>query len=211
MQDLNVNNTPTASPLNKKKRLRKISSRVPIDMLLQIQVPSDLVDEEVLKKRLRKQLTCCDINEVTTSGLTALNQCALDGNLDSTKILIELGARVNKKDRFGWTALHYAASEGYVEICRLLLRKGANLRAENKEGQFPVEVTDEQVIVRLLLRATMLFNLPPLEQDARKHSLWKGGTLPEDQDWNSRVVRLDRVQMRRSLRQQHWLLYKTGV
>lgn len=162
--------SPNGSPLQ--KRRKRLSRRVPIDMVVQLQIAAvdQPKDREALKKRLRKQITCCEINEITTSGLTALNQCVLDGNLESAKMLVELGANVNKKDRFGWTALHYAASEGYEEICRFLLRCGANVRAEDKEGKFPVEVTDDESILRILLRATLLYNMPPLDKESLQHS-----------------------------------------
>ena len=169
MQDLTVTSSPGSSPTQKKRR--RISRKVPIDMMLQVQIASvQPKDREALKKRLRKQLTCCEINEITTSGLTALNQCVLDGNLKSAKMLVELGADVNKKDRFGWTPLHYAASEGYVDICRFLLRCGANVRIEDKDGKFPVEVTDDELVLRILLRATLFYNMPPLERDSVQHS-----------------------------------------
>lgn len=168
MQDLASVGRPDGSPEVKK---RKVSRKVPIDMVLQVQIASvQPRDREALKKRLRKQITCCEINEVTTSGLTALNQCVLDGNFESVKMLVELGADVNKKDRYGWTALHYAASEGYEEICRFLLRNGANLRAEDKDGKFPVEVTDDELILRILLRATLMYNMPPLDRESLQHS-----------------------------------------
>lgn len=170
MQDLATAGSPDGSPLQKKRK--RLSRRVPIDMVVQLQIAAadQPKDREALKKRLRKQITCCEINEITTSGLTALNQCVLDGNLESAKMLVELGANVNKKDRLGWTALHYAASEGYEEICRFLLRCGANVRAEDKEGKFPVEVTDDERILRMLLRATLLYNMPPLDKDSLQHS-----------------------------------------
>ena len=172
MQDLPMATSPDGSPLQKKRK--RLSRRVPIDMVVQLQIAAvdQPKDREALKKRLRKQITCCEINEITTSGLTALNQCVLDGNLESAKMLVELGANVNKKDRFGWTALHYAASEGYEEICRFLLRCGANVRAEDKEGKFPVEVTDDESILKILLRATLLYNMPPLDKDSLQHSCW---------------------------------------
>lgn len=168
MQDLPTSGFTDSPPEPKKRR---VSRKVPIDMVLQVQIAAvEPRDREALKKRLRKQLTCCEINEITTSGLTALNQCVLDGNYESVKMLVELGADVNKKDRFGWTALHYAASEGYENICRFLLRNGANLRAEDKDGKFPVEVTDDEIILRILLRATLIYNMPPLDRGSLKHS-----------------------------------------
>ncbi|XP_068682874.1 protein phosphatase 1 regulatory subunit 27-like [Montipora foliosa] len=168
MQDLPTPGLTDSSPETKKRR---ISRKFPIDMVLQVQIAAvETKGREALKKRLRKQITCCEINEITTSGLTALNQCVLDGNYESVKMLVELGANVNKKDRFGWTALHYAASEGYQDICRFLLRNGANLRAEDKDGKFPVEVTDDEIILRILLRATLIYNMPPMDRESLKHS-----------------------------------------
>lgn len=165
--------TPVNSQAAKKNKLQRSSYvRVcPFDLILRVQVTSQLGNRELLKSRLRKQLTYCDINEITTSGLTALNQCVLDGNLESVKIFLELGACINKRDRYGWTPLHYAASEGYLDICRYLLRKGANLRIENKEGKYPVEVTEDQIILRLLLRATLMYNMPPLDRESLMQSI----------------------------------------
>ena len=154
------------SPAVKKKKLQrgKYVRVCPFDLILRVQVTTQHGSRELLKNRLRKQLTFCDINEITTSGLTALNQCVLDGNLESVEMLLELGACINKRDQYGWTPLHYAASEGYLHICRFLLREGANVRVENKEGKYPVEVTEDQMILRLLLRATLMQNMPPLDR-----------------------------------------------
>lgn len=189
MKDPATIGSPQESPVLKKRR---ISRRVPIDMALQVQIASvQPRDREALKKRLRKQITCCEINEITTSGLTALNQCVLDGNFESVKMLVELGADVNKKDRFGWTALHYAASEGYEEICRFLLRNGANLRAEDKDGKFPVEVTDDELILRILLRATLMYNMPPLDRESLQKSCWNFKTK-QLLWWLERIGKRDR-------------------
>ncbi|KAK3748722.1 hypothetical protein QZH41_004717 [Actinostola sp. cb2023] len=79
---------------------------VPIDLLSQDF--SLAMDTEIVVNRLRNMLKDCNIDEITSSGVTALTQSALDGRLESVKLLIELGANVNRKDRFGWTALHYA-------------------------------------------------------------------------------------------------------
>lgn len=165
-----VMETPVGSPVSKKKKYQP-HCVCPFDLILCAQVTSQHKDRELLKNRLRKQLTCCNIDEITTSGLTALNQCVLDGNLESVKIFLELGASVNKKDRYGWAPLHYAASEGYLDICRYLLRKGAEVRVTNKEGKYPVELADDEVVFRLLLRATLLYNMPPLERESLMKSI----------------------------------------
>jgi len=82
-----------------------------------------------------------------------LTQSALDGRIDSVKFLVELGADVNKKDRFGWAPLHYAASEGYDDICRYLLEHGADSSVKTKQGQFAAELADDQNIVKMLVEA----------------------------------------------------------
>lgn len=159
------------SPVPKKKKYQRHTYVCPFDLILRAQVTSQHKNRDLLRSRLRKQLTCCNIDEITTSGLTALNQCVLDGNLESVKMFLELGASVNKKDRYGWTPLHYAANEGYLDICRYLLRNGAKVRVTNKEGKFPVEVAEDEVILRLLLRATLLYGMPPLDRESLSTSI----------------------------------------
>ena len=95
------------------------------------------------------------VDELNASGLNALQQCALDGNLQGVKLLVALGADCDKKGRGGWTALHYAASEGYIAIVRYLLSHGANVRIKNNEQKFPVEITEDKGILKLLYRATV--------------------------------------------------------
>ncbi|XP_032231872.2 protein phosphatase 1 regulatory subunit 27-like [Nematostella vectensis] len=172
MQDHVKKQISTKTNIDKKCRRnqRKRPPTFPVDLQVRLQSSSSPMDRETITKRLKKLMKNQDINAVTTSGVTVLTQCALDGILDTIKILVELGADVNKRDYFGWTALHYAASEGYVEICRYLLQHGANTRIEDDEGKLPVEVTDDDEILRLLLRATMMLSLPPMDSNTSIHS-----------------------------------------
>jgi ankyrin repeat protein len=148
------------------KRIINNSKRrntIPIDALLLSQDFFLMNGEPDEKLRLRKMLEGCDVDQTTTAGVTALTQSALDGRLESVKLLVELGADVNKKDRFGWTPLHYAVSEGYEHICRYLLHHGANARIENSDGEFPVELADEENIASLMLDATISMRKLSLE------------------------------------------------
>jgi ankyrin repeat protein len=137
------------------------------------------LEHEVLKdaqrfiNHMKQQGHPVDIDAITASGMTALTQCALDGSLRSVKILVELGANVNKKDGRDWTPLHYAASEGYLEIVRFLLRCEANVQTKNLEGDLPVDLADEEAVKDLLTRVT-LFLTPTGTMIRRRLSLPAG-------------------------------------
>ena len=45
-------------------------------------------------------------------------QAVLDDNLACVRILIQHGAKINKKDEDGWTPLHAAAANGLPHIAR---------------------------------------------------------------------------------------------
>ena len=144
------------------KKVRRVKSS-PIDLL--VWEYSTSLDQKSTLEKLKEVSKHFDVDEPNASDLNALQQCALDGNLEGLKLLLSLGADINKKGRGGWTALHFAASEGYIEIVRYLLRNGANVRIADNEHKFPVEITDDESILRLLLRATLLSGAPPLDSD----------------------------------------------
>ena len=47
-----------------------------------------------------------------------LLQAVLDDNLVMVRLLIQHGAKINKKDEDGWTPLHAAAANGLHHIAR---------------------------------------------------------------------------------------------
>jgi len=53
-------------------------------------------------------------------------------NLEMIKLIIEKGAKLNKKDSQGNTELHLAALKGSVEIVKLLVEHGADVNEMNK-------------------------------------------------------------------------------
>lgn len=68
-------------------------------------------------------------------GETALMLAALEGNLDSVRILVERGAEVNRP---GWTPLHYAASSGHLDVVRYLLDQHAYIDAQSPNRTTPL-------------------------------------------------------------------------
>lgn len=76
------------------------------------------------------------------SGMAALHEAVLTGNLEVVKLLVKYGADVHQRDEDGWTPLHMACSDGYPEIARYLLSKGASTEVENESGEKPADLID---------------------------------------------------------------------
>ncbi|KAH8827057.1 L-asparaginase [Flagelloscypha sp. PMI_526] len=66
---------------------------------------------------------CPDI----TSGLSPLHVAALNGNKDSTALLLQTGALVHLRDHLDHTPLYYAARQGHSDVVDLLVQAGAAL------------------------------------------------------------------------------------
>ncbi|XP_038836328.1 protein phosphatase 1 regulatory subunit 27-like [Salvelinus namaycush] len=76
------------------------------------------------------------------SGMAALHEAVLTGNLDCVKLLVKYGADVHQRDEDGWTPLHMACSDGFPEIASYLLSLGASAFAENENGEKPADLID---------------------------------------------------------------------
>jgi len=153
----------TQKPKSKAKVHRMKSCPLPFDLILQFACSKDSLDSEFTEAKkfielLRRRGKEFQLDAISASGLTALTQCALDGNLKSVKALVELGANVNKKDGLGSTPLHYAASEGYINIVKFLLRCNADVRALNREQHMPIDVADGDDVRKLLSQVTLFYS-----------------------------------------------------
>ena len=71
---------------------------------------------------------------------TALHISAELGFVEASRLLIDLMADVDKKNRIGSTALHRAVSFGQVEEVKFLIQRQADIHAENKIGNTPLHV-----------------------------------------------------------------------
>ncbi len=71
---------------------------------------------------------------------TSLHLAALKGHANIVKLLIERGARVDRRGHLGETPLMYAASQGHLKIVRMLLESGA--------GKDPREIEDAIRVAR---------------------------------------------------------------
>lgn len=172
---MNVAST-TQKPRSKTKVHRVKSCPLPFDLMLQIACSKDSLDSEFTEAKkfielLRRRGKEFQLDAISASGMTALTQCVLDGNLKSVKALVELGANVNKKDGLGLTPLHHAASEGYINIVKFLLRCNADVRALNREQQMPIDVADGDDVRKLLSRVTLLYSSTISKKLTRQASL----------------------------------------
>ena len=94
-----------------------------------------------------------DVNKMSPSGLTALHQSAIDGNLDCAKALVEKGADVNCTDCESWTPLHAAVMNECTEFVRFLLASGANPALKNDAGETAYDMAKSRPIRKMLLHA----------------------------------------------------------
>ncbi len=106
-----------------------------------------------------------DVNKMSPVGLTALHQCALDGNVELAKALISNGADVNSVDSDGWTPLHGAAANGHTDMVRFLLFLGAIPLVKTDEGDTPYKLSKRGSIRRILFRVASGKTLDPSEDD----------------------------------------------
>ncbi|XP_013862349.1 protein phosphatase 1 regulatory subunit 27 [Austrofundulus limnaeus] len=82
------------------------------------------------------------VDTIFNSGMAALHEAVLTGNLEVVKLLVKYGADVHQRDEDGWTPLHMACSDGYPEIARYLLAMGASTEVENESGEKPADLID---------------------------------------------------------------------
>jgi ankyrin repeat protein len=68
------------------------------------------------------------------NSLVPLHMAAVNGKLETARLLLLQGAQINASDQFGCTPLHRAASKGHTGIVRLLLEQGADAYAQEYNG-----------------------------------------------------------------------------
>ncbi|MEC8881911.1 MAG: ankyrin repeat domain-containing protein [Pseudomonadota bacterium] len=101
-------------------------------------------DEEVVKflldrrakvghKDKKEAIELFDIDIADEHGVTALAHACGEGHYEIAKLLIDNGAKEDKKDKYGMTALAYACGEGHYEIAKLLTESNIEESIERKD------------------------------------------------------------------------------
>ena len=95
---------------------------------------ADNVEEIRRLKNLGTNLDAADAND-----WTALQAGAFYGKKESVKVLVELGASVNKaSSKQGWTPLYLAAQEGHNDTITLLHSLGGSVTQAENSGCTPL-------------------------------------------------------------------------
>uniref|UniRef100_A0A8D2EZT1 Protein phosphatase 1 regulatory subunit 27 n=1 Tax=Theropithecus gelada TaxID=9565 RepID=A0A8D2EZT1_THEGE len=112
-------------------------------------------DLEQVRRFIRAQKV--SLATIHPSGLAALHEAVLSGNLECVKLLVKYGADIHQRDEAGWTPLHIACSDGYPDIARYLISLGADRDAANDDGDLPSDLIDPDFkeLVELFKGATM--------------------------------------------------------
>jgi ankyrin repeat protein len=73
--------------------------------------------------------------EKLENGMSPLHLAAGNGQVETVKVLVELGADKNAHTAGGMTPLHMAAVEGHVETVKVLAQLGAELGVQTVNGE----------------------------------------------------------------------------
>ncbi|KAM6904442.1 protein phosphatase 1 regulatory subunit 27 [Xenentodon cancila] len=113
-----------------------------------VHFPNDIIFQDIVRRGDLEQIgrfmraRKVRVDTLFHSGMAAIHEAVLTGNLEVVKLLVKYGADVHQRDEDGWTPLHMACSDGYPEIARYLLAIGASTEAENESGEKPVDLID---------------------------------------------------------------------
>ncbi|CAN9510779.1 unnamed protein product [Ophioblennius macclurei] len=136
---------------------------VPLKKLRSVHFPHDVVFQDYVRHGELERIGLfirarrVSLNTIYLSGMAALHEAVLSGNLDCVKLLVQHGADIHQRDQEGWTPLHMACSDGFPHIARFLLSLGADPTLENDCGEKPSDLIEPDQLELL-----QLFGLSPL-------------------------------------------------
>uniref|UniRef100_A0A8C2WY05 Protein phosphatase 1 regulatory subunit 27 n=1 Tax=Cyclopterus lumpus TaxID=8103 RepID=A0A8C2WY05_CYCLU len=113
-----------------------------------VHFPNDIIFQDIVRRGDLEQIgrfmraRKVRVDALFHSGMAALHEAVLTGNLEVVKLLVKYAADVHQRDEDGWTPLHMACSDGYPEIASYLLSMGASTEAENESGEKPADLID---------------------------------------------------------------------
>ncbi|XP_031718213.1 protein phosphatase 1 regulatory subunit 12B [Anarrhichthys ocellatus] len=113
-----------------------------------VHFPNDIIFQDIVRRGDLEQIgrfmraRKVRVDTIFHSGMAALHEAVLTGNMEVVKLLVKYSADVHQRDEDGWTPLHMACSDGYPEIASYLLLMGASTEAENESGEKPADLID---------------------------------------------------------------------
>jgi ankyrin repeat protein len=70
----------------------------------------------------------------TTPLQSIANSCSASDSVETARVLLRHGAKINHRNEHGYTALMFAANSGCVDLVALLLSNGANVANKDIHG-----------------------------------------------------------------------------
>ncbi|XP_076001822.1 protein phosphatase 1 regulatory subunit 27b [Genypterus blacodes] len=120
----------------------------PSKTLRSVHFPNDVVFQDCVRQgeldriggfmRTRR----VSLETIYHSGMAAIHEAVLSGNLDCVQLLLKFGADIHQRDEEGWTPLHMSCSDGFPHIARYLLSQGADPTLENECGEKPADLIE---------------------------------------------------------------------
>lgn len=123
---------------------------IPVPVRRTVHFPNDIVFQDIVRRGDLEQIgrfmraRKVRVDTLFHSGMAALHEAVLTGNLEVVKLLVKYGADVHQRDEDGWTPLHMACSDSYPEIASYLLKLGASTEVENESGEKPADLIDPE-------------------------------------------------------------------
>ncbi|KAM9856679.1 protein phosphatase 1 regulatory subunit 27b [Aulostomus maculatus] len=115
-----------------------------------VHFPNDILFQDYVRhgelERIGRFIRARRVNLETIyhSGMAAIHEAVLSGNLECVKLLVHYGADIHQRDEEGWTPLHMACSDGFPHIAGYLLSLGADPELENDCGEKPADLIDSE-------------------------------------------------------------------
>ena len=129
-----------------------------------------------------------DVDMTDEVGATALMIAAMTGHLDIVKLVLDLGAELDKQDKVnGWTPLMQATFYGHKNVSRLLIENGADPTIVAFNGCTALDLaalmeeTDTDTL-RMLAKQTIEFAPPTMRFDLKRKSLHRSMSSPNLSD-----------------------------
>ena len=84
---------------------------------------------------------CENLNETDINGETPLHRASRKGNLETAKLLLDWGAKVDTLTLINESPLMYACKgKQNIDLIQLLLKHKANINLVNDEGETPLDI-----------------------------------------------------------------------
>jgi ankyrin repeat protein len=125
--------------------------------MAEIETFKSYIDRDDTSGIVRILLQGANINCIDMFGYTPLHWSSLKGRVEILKLLIKMGASIDKKClNYSFTPLHVAINENQNAIVNILINEGADIMARDKDGNTPLHYAsmlgNESVVQKLLIK-----------------------------------------------------------